>query len=220
MAMLRRRAPYANVAVLAGHSTIRTAVMGEAASQRKDATPEELARMKAMVADAMAQRRDRARRLLFAQPFGLWRRADAVDHRADGGARRAGRRDGSARPGRGRDRLGREDAAGTGADGRQVRPAVLPGHRRRDVQRAGARARHPDVRGLRRRASGAATGSTSRSPASRSLRLHDGQRLSVLQPFGVRPDQGLHARAAEAGVPRRLVARRSSARTPRTRGPA
>jgi N-acyl-D-aspartate/D-glutamate deacylase len=40
--------------VLAGHSTIRTAVMGEAASQRKDATPEELARMKAMVADAMA----------------------------------------------------------------------------------------------------------------------------------------------------------------------
>src|SRR6185295_18240048 len=54
MAMLRRRAPYANVAVLAGHSTIRTAVMGEAASQRKDATPDELARMKAMVADAMS----------------------------------------------------------------------------------------------------------------------------------------------------------------------
>src|SRR3954467_13407270 len=54
MAMLKRRAPYANVAVLAGHSTIRTAVMGEAASQRKEATPEELARMKAMVADAMA----------------------------------------------------------------------------------------------------------------------------------------------------------------------
>src|SRR6202042_324717 len=54
MAMLRRRSPYANVAVLAGHSTIRTAVMGEAASQRKDATPEELAKMKAMVTDAMA----------------------------------------------------------------------------------------------------------------------------------------------------------------------
>ena len=54
MAMLRRRAPYANVAVLAGHSTIRTAVMGEAASQRADATPEELAKMKAMVADAMS----------------------------------------------------------------------------------------------------------------------------------------------------------------------
>ncbi|MCW5732578.1 MAG: amidohydrolase family protein [Enhydrobacter sp.] len=53
MAMLRRRSPYANVAVLAGHSTIRTAVMGEAASQRKDATPEELAQMKAMVVDAM-----------------------------------------------------------------------------------------------------------------------------------------------------------------------
>jgi N-acyl-D-aspartate/D-glutamate deacylase len=54
LAMLRRRAPYANVAVLAGHSTIRTAVMGEAASQRKQATPEEMAKMKAMVADAMA----------------------------------------------------------------------------------------------------------------------------------------------------------------------
>ena len=54
MAMLRRRGAYANLAVLAGHSTIRTAVMGEAASQRADATPEELAKMKAMVADAMA----------------------------------------------------------------------------------------------------------------------------------------------------------------------
>jgi N-acyl-D-amino-acid deacylase len=54
MAMLRRRGAYANLGVLAGHSTIRTAVMGEAASQRKDATPEELAKMKAMVADAMA----------------------------------------------------------------------------------------------------------------------------------------------------------------------
>jgi N-acyl-D-aspartate/D-glutamate deacylase len=55
MAMLRRRGAYANLAVLAGHSTIRTVVMGEAASQRPDATPEELARMKAMVADAMDQ---------------------------------------------------------------------------------------------------------------------------------------------------------------------
>jgi N-acyl-D-amino-acid deacylase len=55
MDMLRRRPAYANVAVLAGHSTIRTAVMGEAASQRAQATPEELGRMKAMVADAMAK---------------------------------------------------------------------------------------------------------------------------------------------------------------------
>src|SRR4029077_5787299 len=53
MAMLRRRGAYANLAVLAGHSTIRTAVMGEDASQRRDATPQELARMKSMVADAM-----------------------------------------------------------------------------------------------------------------------------------------------------------------------
>lgn len=55
MDMLRRRPAYANLAVLAGHSTIRTAVMGEAASQRADATPEELAKMKAMVADAMTK---------------------------------------------------------------------------------------------------------------------------------------------------------------------
>ncbi len=54
MGMLRRKGAYANLAVLAGHSTIRTAVMGEDASQRKDATPEEVAKMKAMVADAMA----------------------------------------------------------------------------------------------------------------------------------------------------------------------
>jgi len=54
MASLRRRGAYANVAVLAGHSTIRTAVMGEDASQRKQATADELALMKAMVADAMA----------------------------------------------------------------------------------------------------------------------------------------------------------------------
>jgi N-acyl-D-aspartate/D-glutamate deacylase len=55
MDMLRRRGPYANLAVLAGHSTIRTAVMGEDASARGEATPDELARMKAMVGDAMAK---------------------------------------------------------------------------------------------------------------------------------------------------------------------
>jgi len=54
MASLRASGAYANVAVLAGHSTIRTAVMSETASQRANATPEELARMKAMVSDAMA----------------------------------------------------------------------------------------------------------------------------------------------------------------------
>ena len=127
--------------MLAGHSTIRTAVMGEAASQRKDATPEELAQMKAMVADAMAN-----------GAIGLGA-SYSLNHSGYGGVPmpstiapmseldalvgamgpRGQRRD--------RHRLGREDAAGAGADGRQVRPAVLPGHRRRDVQRAGARPR-------------------------------------------------------------------------------
>ena len=167
MAMLRRRGAYANVAVLAGHSTIRTAVMGEDASQRKDATPEELAKMKAMVADAMAN-----------GAIGLGA-SYSLNHSGYGGVPmpstiapmaeldalvgamgpRGTRRD--------RDRLGREDAAGARADGRQARPAVFPGHRHGDVQRAGAGARDQDLRRLRRRASAAATGSTSRSPASR-----------------------------------------------------
>ena len=54
MDAVRRIKPYINVAVLTGHSVIRTAVMGEAASERSQATPEEMAQMKRMVADAMA----------------------------------------------------------------------------------------------------------------------------------------------------------------------
>ena len=53
MAALRTIAPSANVAVLAGHSVIRTSVMGEAASERAEATAEELAAMQALVAEAM-----------------------------------------------------------------------------------------------------------------------------------------------------------------------
>ena len=50
---LRRIKPYANVAALAGHSTIRTAVMGDEASIKVDATPEQLARMQALVREAL-----------------------------------------------------------------------------------------------------------------------------------------------------------------------
>ncbi len=53
MNALRSSGVYPNVAVLAGHSVIRTAVMGEAASERAQATPEELAQMKSLVAEAM-----------------------------------------------------------------------------------------------------------------------------------------------------------------------
>jgi len=53
LAQLGRIRPYANVAALAGHSTIRTAVMGEDASTRAQATAEELSRMQAMVRGAM-----------------------------------------------------------------------------------------------------------------------------------------------------------------------
>jgi len=50
---LERVRPHANVGVLAGHSTIRTAVMGEAASTRAQPTHDELAAMKTMVREAM-----------------------------------------------------------------------------------------------------------------------------------------------------------------------
>lgn len=54
MDLLRRAHPYANVGVFAQHSTIRTAVMGEAASTDKAPTQEQLDRMCAEVRAALA----------------------------------------------------------------------------------------------------------------------------------------------------------------------
>jgi N-acyl-D-amino-acid deacylase len=51
---LERLGPWANVGVLAGHSTIRSAVMGEDASTRRLPTPEELRRMQGIVREALA----------------------------------------------------------------------------------------------------------------------------------------------------------------------
>jgi len=51
--MLERRRPLANVAVLAQHSTIRSAVMGEAASERKVPNERELDEMRRLVAEAL-----------------------------------------------------------------------------------------------------------------------------------------------------------------------
>jgi N-acyl-D-amino-acid deacylase len=53
LAAVRRQGPYANVAVLVGHSAVRTAVMGEDASVRKQPTAAELAEMQRLVAEAM-----------------------------------------------------------------------------------------------------------------------------------------------------------------------
>src|SRR5438105_3250502 len=55
MRMLRDRGPYVNLGVLVGHSAVRTAVMGEDASIRKEPTTAELAEMKRLVAEAMDQ---------------------------------------------------------------------------------------------------------------------------------------------------------------------
>src|SRR5690349_3291958 len=53
MTMLRGRGAYMNVGVLVGHSAVRTAVMGEDASMRKEPTAAELAEMSRLVAEAM-----------------------------------------------------------------------------------------------------------------------------------------------------------------------
>ena len=50
---LERIRPYGNVAVLAQHSTIRTAVMGEEASTRKEPSARQLAKMRALVREAL-----------------------------------------------------------------------------------------------------------------------------------------------------------------------
>src|ERR1700736_5968735 len=53
MRMLRGRGPYMNLGVLVGHSAVRTAVMGEDASVRKEPTAAELAQMKRLAAGAV-----------------------------------------------------------------------------------------------------------------------------------------------------------------------
>jgi N-acyl-D-amino-acid deacylase len=55
MTMLCGRGPYMNLGVLVGHSAVRTAVMGEDASLRKEPTAAELVEMKRLVAEAMDQ---------------------------------------------------------------------------------------------------------------------------------------------------------------------
>src|SRR5262245_46860206 len=51
---LERVGPYANVGVLAGHSAIRTAVMGDSASLEQQPSADQLSRMKVMLREAMA----------------------------------------------------------------------------------------------------------------------------------------------------------------------
>src|SRR6266851_100558 len=55
MTMLRERGAYMNLGVLVGHSAVRTGVMGEDASLRKEPTAAELVEMKRLVTEAMDQ---------------------------------------------------------------------------------------------------------------------------------------------------------------------
>src|SRR3954468_6645916 len=55
MTMLRGRGAFMNLGVLVGHSAVRTAVMGDDASVRKEPSDAELAEMKRLVAEAMDQ---------------------------------------------------------------------------------------------------------------------------------------------------------------------
>ena len=191
MGMLRRRGPYMNLGVLVGHSAVRTAVMGDDASVRKEPTAAEMAEMKRLVAEAMDQ-----------GAIGLGA-SYSLNHSGYGGVPMpstisdisefdalVGAMGG---PGRGRRRdLLRPDHAGPhGGDRRPARPPHLHEHRRRALQRAVPRPRPRGVRRLRRR-----PGARQRAlhpdhlPAA-VVRFHLGQRLSVLQPPGLRPDQGL-----------------------------
>lgn len=53
MEQLRRTGPYLNTAVFAGHSVMRTAVMGQAASERAEPSQAELAEMRRLLREAM-----------------------------------------------------------------------------------------------------------------------------------------------------------------------
>lgn len=53
MDQLRRTGPYLNTAVFAGHSVMRTAVMGEAGSERVEPTDTEMAEMRRLLREAM-----------------------------------------------------------------------------------------------------------------------------------------------------------------------
>src|SRR5712675_1606822 len=55
MAMLRGRGAFMNLGALVGHSAVRTAVMGDEASVRKEPTAAEFTEMKRLVAEAMDQ---------------------------------------------------------------------------------------------------------------------------------------------------------------------
>ena len=111
MAMLRGRGPYMNLggagrAFGGAHRGDGRRRLGPQGADRRRNGGDEAPRCR-----GDGPGRDRARRLLFAQPFGLGRRADAVDDQRHFGVRRAGRRDGRAGARSCRDLVGADPAA-------------------------------------------------------------------------------------------------------------
>ena len=152
LATVRRRAPYANLAVLVGHSAVRTAVMGEDASSPQAADAAELAEMKRLVAEAMNQ-----------GAIGLGA-SYSLNHSGWGGVpmpstiSELGEFDalvgamGPRGPGRRRDLVGSAPGRRDGGDRRTLRPAAsFMSTGVGALQRAVPAPRDRDVRGLRRR---------------------------------------------------------------------
>ena len=166
--MLRRRGPYANLGGTgrpfgrAHRGDGRGRLGAQGADRRRDGRDEAAGRR------GDGPGRDRARRLLFAEPFRLWRRADAVDdqrHRRSStrwSARWAGPAAASSRSPRARTRS-RPMEEIAARHGRRIFMSTGVGALQRAVSRR-ARSACSTPAPPRRRA---ATSSTSRSPASR-----------------------------------------------------
>src|SRR6516162_9993169 len=208
MTMLRGRGAYMNLGVLVGHSAVRTAVMGEDASVRKQPTDAELAEMKRLVGEAMDQ-----------GAIGLGG-SYSLNHSGWGGVPMpstiselsefdalVGAMGG---PGRGVVEIssGPITPDAIGRDRHPPRAPHLYEHRHRALQRAvsGTRARR-----IRRLPGSAGARQRTLHPDHLSafvVRLHVGERLPILQRSVVRPNQGLRPLAAEEGVRRTELPKR------------
>jgi N-acyl-D-amino-acid deacylase len=207
LTMLRGRGAYMNLGVLVGHSAVRTAVMGEDASVRKQPTDAELAEMKRLVAEAMDQ-----------GAIGLGS-SYSLNHSGWGGVPMPSTISEIAEfdalvgamggPGRGVVEIS------SGPITPDAMEEIATRHGRRIFMRTAIalyNEQYPE------RALGVFDACRAAQARQRALhpdhlsafvvRLHVGERLPILQPSVVRPDQGLRPRATEEGVRRTKLPKR------------